>query len=128
MNRSSQLDISIDIVCQIRLLDYKLKYLYKTKKILILKYSTQNSQYEYTQKKYIESNISVKTDTNQLQYSLKTDTCPACPCVKSDSSAQLAWCCSVSFCTTEQCRFLHYTQSAGGFHIIVLNLTFEIIL
>ena len=48
MNRSSQLDISIDIVCQIRLLDYKLKYLYKTKKILILKYSTQNSQYEYT--------------------------------------------------------------------------------
>ena len=31
-----------------------------------------------------------KSDTTQLQYSLKTDTCPACPCAKIDSTAQLA--------------------------------------
>ena len=56
-----------------------------------------------------------KPDTNQLQYSLKTDTCHACPRPKSDSSAQLAWCCFVSFCTK-------YTQCAVGFYIIVLHL------
>ena len=44
-------------------------------------------------KNYIESDSGVKSDTNQLLYNLKTETCPACPCPKSDSSVQLAWCC-----------------------------------
>ena len=56
----------------------------------------------YNQKRYIETDSRVKPDTKKLQYSLKTDTCPACPCAKTDSSAQLAWCCCVGFCTTHK--------------------------
>ena len=63
-----------------------------------------------------------KPVTVHVDCSLKTDTLPACPCSKTDSSAQLAWCCCVSFCTKQQSRFLHYTQSAVGFHIFVLDL------
>ena len=48
----------------------------------------------------------LKSDTNQLQYNLKSDTGPACPCPKSNSSAQLAWCCCVSFCRSIQ-FYLH---------------------
>ena len=35
-------------------------------------------------------------------------------------SAQPAWCFCVGFCSTQQCRFLHYTQSAVRFYILVL--------
>ena len=57
----------------------------------------------------IETDSKVKSDTNQLQYSLKTDKCPACPCAKTNSSAQFAWCCCVSFSTTQhsRCRFMN---------------------
>ena len=48
-----------------------------------------------------ETDSRVKSDTNQLQYSLKTDTYLACPYAKTDSSAQLAWCCCVGFSTTQ---------------------------
>ena len=52
-----------------------------------------------------ETDSRVKSDTNQLQYNLKTGTCPASPCPKSDSSAQLAWC--------FLCRFLYNTADVG---------------
>ena len=46
----------------------------------------------------------VKSDTNQLQYNLKSDTFPTCPYPKSDRSTQLAWCWCwfVGFCPTQQ--------------------------
>ena len=47
--------------------------------------------YIWEKKTYIQTDSNVKSDTNQLKYSLKTDTCPACPCAKTDSSVQLAW-------------------------------------
>ena len=53
----------------------------------------------------------IKPDTNQLQYSLKTDTCPACPCPKSDSSAQLARFCCVGFWTVIKCFRILYNCS-----------------
>ena len=52
----------------------------------------------------------MKSDTNQLQYNLKSDTCPACPCPKSDSSAKLAWCCCVGYCTTQQMSVFELSQ------------------
>ena len=64
----------------------------------------------------------VKSDTNSLQYNLKSDTCPVCPCLKSDSSAQLSWCCCVGFRNTQQVMVFELSQSAVGFHIIVLSV------
>ena len=48
-------------------------------------------------------------------------TCLACPCPKTDSSAQLAWCCCVGFSTTQQVSVFELSQSAVGFYIIVLH-------
>ena len=62
----------------------------------------------------------LKSDTNQLQFNLKSDTCPAYPCPKSDSPALLAWCCCVGFCTTQQKLFFGLSQIAVRFYITVL--------
>ena len=71
-------------------------------------------------KNYMKTDSRLKFDTNQLQNNLKTDTCPACPCPKSDSSVQLAWCCCVGFSTTQQVSVFELSESAVGFYIIVL--------
>ena len=63
-----------------------------------------------------------KSKTNQLQYNLNSDTCPACPCPKSYSSVQLALCCCVSFCTTLQVSLFGLSQSAAGFYIILIKI------
>ena len=71
-------------------------------------------------KNYIESDSRVKSDTNQLQYNLKSNTCPDCPCPKFYCTAHLAWCCCVGFCRTQQVLVFGLSQSAVGFYIIIL--------
>ena len=79
-------------------------------------------------KNYMKTDSRLKFDTNQLQNNLKTDTCPACPCPKSDSSAQLAWCYCVSFSTTQQVSVLELSKSAVGFYIIFLVATADVMI
>ena len=47
---------------------------------------------------------------------------PACPCLKSDSSTQLAQSCCVIFCTKQHMSVFELCQSSVRFYIIVLDM------
>ena len=65
------------------------------------------------------THLNVANQVKMLKnYRDKFDTCPACPCPKSDSFALFVWCCCVGFCTTQQVFGL--SQSTVGFYILVL--------
>ena len=60
--------------------------------------------------------IHIESDTKQLQLQYN----PACPSPKSDSSAHLAWCHCVGFCTTRQVLDFGVSQISVGFYITLL--------